>query len=331
MRYVVVTAKHHDGFALYPSKVSTWDVEDATGWKRDPLRELADACGEAGLKLGIYYSLGRDWSHPQAVAKDRDNTWDFSAEGRDAQRYIDEKVVPQLTELLTGYGPVGVVWFDTPEQTTRKQSIALELLVRRLQPDAVVNTRVGNGVGDYDEMPDNRIPERSTGRDFEVPATMAESWGYSSLDTEPFWKSSTELIRQLVDVASKGGNYLLNVGPDGSGALPPLARRRLADIGAWMAVNGEAIHRTLASSMPQPSWGRFTQRGDTLYAHVFEWPRDLPLVLPVDQGYIRTIELLGPGGVRSLGFTASSGASVLVPLPPKPPSEHVSVLRIALR
>ena len=128
------------------------------------------------------------------------------------------------------------MWFDTPEQTTRKQSIALEQLVRRLQPRAIVNTRVGNAVGDVEEMGDNQIPARATGRDFEVPATMAESWGYSTLDTPPYWKSSTRLIRHLVDIASKGGNFLLNIGPDGRGAIPPASQDRLSAIGRWMAL-----------------------------------------------------------------------------------------------
>jgi alpha-L-fucosidase len=330
MKYVVFTTKHHEGFSMYNSKVDDWNIVKATPWHRDPLRELAEACRDEGLKLGIYYSLGRDWAHPQAIAKNRENTWDFPATSKNNQIYLDQKVMPQLAELLTNYGPIGVVWFDTPEQTTRKQSIALELLVRRLQPDAIINTRIGNDVGDYEEMGDNKIPEQPTGKDFEVPATMAESWGYSSLDTEPFWRTARQLIRHLVDITSKGGNYLLNIGPDATGSIPPLAQQRLADIAQWMRINGEAIHGTSATSLPRPEWGRFTQRGNTLYAHIFDWPKNGILLLPVAAEFIGKIELLGEQP-QSLQATPTHGASVLVKLPEPALDSHVSVLRVTLR
>jgi alpha-L-fucosidase len=331
MKYIVLTAKHHDGFAMYRSEVSGYNVVDATPWKRDPLAELAAAAREAGLKLGVYYSLGRDWEQPGAYNTSKRNEWDFPNATPDGYAaYLEKKVMPQVTELLTRYGEIGVVWFDTPEQTTRKQSIALEQLVRRLQPRAVVNTRVGNDVGDVEEMGDNQVPARATGRDFEVPMTMAESWGYSSLDTAPYWKSASRLIRHLVDVASKGGNVLLNIGPDGRGAIPAPAQQRLSAIGAWMKAYGESIHGTCASSKAQPDWGRFTQRGDVLYAHVFEWPAG-PLVLPVDASFVGRVELLTPTGPVPISWTPSYGASVVLKLPAQAPDPHVSVLRVTVK
>jgi alpha-L-fucosidase len=331
MKYIVFTAKHHDGFAMYRSAASRYNVVEATPWKRDPLAELAAAAREAGVKLGIYYSLGRDWSNADAFNESKRNTWDFPNATADGYaKYLEQKVVPQLTELLTGYGDIGVVWFDTPEQTTRKQSIALEQLVRRLQPRAIVNTRVGNKVGDVEEMGDNQIPARATGRDFEVPATMAESWGYSTLDTAPYWKSPTRLIRHLVDIASKGGNFLLNIGPDGRGAIPPAAQERLGAIGGWMASYGESIYGTSASSKAQPDWGRFTQRGDVLYAHLFEWP-GRAFVLPVDASFIERVELLTAAKPVPVTWSRSYGASVVLTLPARAPDPHVSVLRVTLR
>ncbi|AOS44491.1 Alpha-L-fucosidase [Lacunisphaera limnophila] len=332
MKYIVITAKHHDGFAMYHSQASPYNIVNATPFGRDPLRELAEATRAAGLQLGFYYSLGRDWDTPQTAGASKSNTWDFPDAKPDPkayQRYLDEKVKPQVTELLTQYGPVGILWFDTPEQTTVRQSAELELLVRRLSPATVVNTRVGNEVGDYEEMGDNEIPAKATGRDFEVPATMAESWGYSTLDTPPFWRSSTQLIRHLVDIASKGGNYLLNIGPDAAGAIPAPAAARLADLAAWMQANAEAIHGTSASTAHRPDWGRFTQRGDTLYAHVFEWPA-AELVLSVDTSLIARIELLASGGPVTLTHTPAQGAAVLVPRPAAL-DPHATVLRITLR
>jgi alpha-L-fucosidase len=331
MKYIVITAKHHDGFAMYKSKTSPYNIVDATPWKRDPLAELAAAAREAGLKLGVYYSLGRDWEQAGAYNTSKRNDWDFPNAMPDGYAgYLEKKVVPQLTELLTGYGDIAVVWFDTPEQTTRKQSIELEQLVRRLQPRALVNTRVGNNVGDVEEMGDNQVPVRASGRDFEVPMTMAESWGYSTLDTAPYWKSVRRLIRHVVDVASKGGNVLLNIGPDGRGAIPPAAKERLAAIGAWMSVYGESIYGTCASSKSQPDWGRFTQRGDVLYAHVFDWPAG-PLVLPVDGSFVDRVELLTRTGPVKISWTPSYGASVVLNLPARPPDPQVSVLRVTLK
>ena len=331
MKYIVLTAKHHDGFAMYRSAVSRYNIVDATPWKRDAVAELAAATREAGLTFGFYYSLGRDWEQPGAYNTSKRNDWDFpNATPEGYAAYLEQKVMPQLKELLTGYGEIGVVWFDTPEQTTRKQSIALEQLVRRLQPRAIVNTRVGNNVGDIEEMDDNQIPARATGRDFEVPATMAESWGYSTLDSAPYWKSPTRLIRHLVDIASKGGNFLLNIGPDGRGAIPQPARERLDAIGAWMSAYGESIYGTSASSKAQPDWGRFTQRGDVLYAHLFEWP-DGPFVLPVDASFVARVELLTRTGPVQVASSPSYGASVVLTLPKQAPDPHVSVLRVTLR
>jgi alpha-L-fucosidase len=332
MRYVVVTAKHHDGFAMYRSRVSPYNVVDSTPFGRDPLRELADACRQEGLKLGVYYSLGRDWHEADAVNRDYGNLWDLlEREKGDFQKYLDEKVKPQLEELLTEYGPVGVVWFDSPEQTTLKQSIDLELLVRRLQPDTIVNNRVGNEVGDYVEAPDNVLLEGGTQRDWEMPGTMAESWGMSRLDTPEYWKSSRELIRKLVHIVSRGGNDLLNVGPDGDGALPPLALERLDAIAAWMQVNGEAIQGATRARLREPGWGRYTQRGDVVYAHVFEWPEGRALVVPLAASAVSRVDLLTSTGPKTLPFKPTFGRGIVIDLPAAAPDMAATVLRITTR
>lgn len=242
MKYIVFTSKHHDGFAMYNSDISGYNIVDATPFGRDPLKELSEACKKENIKLGIYYSVGRDWHHPDAISK-RTNDWDFQdSANRNYQKYLDEKVKPQLEEILSNYGKIAILWFDTPEQTTLKQSIDLELFVKRLQPEIIVNTRVGNKVGDYKEMRDNRYPESSMNIDWETPATMAKSWGYSQFDTEKYWKDTDELLKNLLNSVSHGGNYLLNIGPDALGNVLIFAIERLEQIAAWMKINGEAVY-----------------------------------------------------------------------------------------
>ena len=327
MKYIIVTAKHHDGFAMYHSRADLFNIVDATPYKKDPLKALAEACEKENLRLGFYYSLGRDWHHPEAVSG-RTNDWDFpDADKRDYQKYLDQKVKPQLKELLTGYGPVSVLWFDSPESTTVRQSIDLEMFVKRLQPDCLVNNRVGNGVGDYREARDNTVFRNHETRPWESPGTMAESWGFSRLDTEGYWKSSKILIRKLVDIVSKGGNYLLNVGPDGEGRLPSLAVGRLRDIADWMAVNGESIHGATGSSKV-PDWGRYTVKDSVVYAHVFEWPENGKLPVHVPARDVSRAVLLTGQGEKSMPFEPTFGKGVMITLPKNPPSLIDSVIKI---
>ena len=200
MKYLVITAKHHDGFALFDSECSDYDIPGATPYPLDPLSELAGACGRQGLKLGFYYSHVRDWHHPDA----KDNDWDYPDEGRkNFRRYLDEKAFPQLRELLTKYGPVGLIWFDTPMDLTREEAEEVRDLVRDIQPDCLVSGRVGYCSGDYFSTGDNYIPHRQREGDWETPATMNETWGYKSWDHH--WKSAKRLLFELADTVSKGG------------------------------------------------------------------------------------------------------------------------------
>jgi alpha-L-fucosidase len=328
MKYIVFVAKHHDGFAMYKSNADAYNIVDATPYKKDPLKELSEACHKEGRVLGIYYSLGRDWHNPYAISK-KTNNWDFPDPNKqDYQKYLDEKVKPQLQELLTQYGPIGILWFDTPEQTTLKQSIGLELLVKRLQPDCIVNTRVGNDVGDFMEMGDNKIPQVGQTKDWETPATMAESWGYSKLDTPEFWKSPKVLIRQMIDIASKGGNYLLNIGPDGKGNIPQLAVERLERIRDWMKVNSQAIYRTGVVDLDVPDWGRYTGKDNLIYAHIFDWPENRSLIIHVMPNKIESIVLLTKKGEKVLNYKPTYGGAVIVALPAESPDKIAAVIKI---
>ncbi len=259
MKYLVITAKHHDGFAMYNSAVSDYNIVKSTPWAKDPMKELAAACKKYGLKLCFYYSLGRDWENPDVPTNwptkaGRSNTWDYPDEdAKDLNKYVENKVKPQLRELLTQYGPIGIIWFDTPELITKKQSQEIKDLIHSIQPDCIINSRIGNGLGDYAVVEQSLV---STARkNWEACITMSENWGYNRHDTK--WKSPELLVRNLIEVVSKGGNLLLNVGPKGDGTWPVESQENLRIIGHWMKTNGEAIYGTTV-------WNRAKQALHTL-------------------------------------------------------------------
>ena len=290
MRYLVITAKHHDGFALYRSPCSPYNIVDATPFGRDPLAELAQACREADLKLGFYYSQDQDWHDPDGSRND----WDFVEEEKDFAAYLERKVKPQVRELLTQYGPVGLIWFDTPYTISREHSVELRDFVHRLQPDCLVSGRIGNDVGDYGSLGDNQIPAGRVRADYETPATLNDTWGFKSTDHN--WKSTETLILLLIDLASKGVNYLLNVGPTAEGVIPEPSAERLRAIGTWMKTNGEAIYGTGGSPFPYEHDGlRMTVKPGRLFLHLLQ-----PAATLVIHGLRTEVT-----GARLLGSTAA--------------------------
>lgn len=240
MQYLVVTAKHHEGFALYHSKVSDFNLYDATPFRRDAIAELAEACYKHGIKLGLYYSQDLDWSDPNGggytlghtnLGMSWTNDWDFpNADKKDFSLYFENKAKPQVQELLTNYGDICLIWFDTPCTMTTAQSQELYDMVKHYQPDCLVNSRIGNGLGDYSSMGDNQIPDDfMTDGLFESPATLNRTWGYKSFDND--WKSAQEVLRIKRHLNDRGLNYLLNVGPDGLGRIPAPAQNILREVG----------------------------------------------------------------------------------------------------
>lgn len=309
MKYIVITSKHHDGFALWDSKLTDWDIA-RTPFKRDPLRELADACKEAGIVFCFYHSI-MDWHHPDWGTRRAYNDLAANAGPPDMERYISY-LKGQLKELITGYGPLGILWFDGEWESpwTHERGVDLYRYVRSLQPNIIVNNRVGKGrsgmqgmdkgqgVGDYG-TPEQEIPPTGFGPgvDWESCMTMNGQWGYNKHDHN--WKSTQMLVRNLIDCASKGGNYLLNVGPTAEGKIPAPSVERLKEIGAWMKVNHEAIYATTASPFKRLPWGRATKKvgaGETtLYLHVFDWPKDGKLVVPGLKNEVTTARFLASG------------------------------------
>ncbi len=268
MRYMVITSKHHDGFAMFDSDASPYNIVDATPYGKDPMKALSAACAKRGIKFGFYYSQDQDWHE----AGGRGNTWDFPEE-RDPQPYLEGKVFPQVKELLSNYGDLALIWFDTPGLLSEQQVTELRNLVKTLQPSCLLNSRIGHGKGDYVQTGDNAIPLQVYTKDgkWEVPATLNDTWGYKKNDTN--WKQPRDLIAKLADIVSKGGNYLLNVGPTAEGVIPQASQDILRTIGAWLKVNGESIYGTSPSPfyLPDITW-RATVKPGKLYLHILNWP-----------------------------------------------------------
>jgi alpha-L-fucosidase len=336
MKYIVITSKHHDGFAMWDSAASDYNIVKRTPWGRDPIRELADACRRGGLRFGVYYSLGRDWEDrdvPTSVKPDgnrRSNDWDWPDETtKDFTRYYERKVKPQVRELLTRYGPIDLLWFDTPEKIKPEQSVELMRLIHELQPGCIVNQRVGNRHGDY-RVAEQEIPAGGWADAWETCMTLNRHWGYYRGDED--FKPVETVVRHLIDIASKGGNFLLNVGPTGEGVIPAGSVGRLRDTGTWLARNGEAIYGTTASPIGKPAWGRVTRKvaadGVSLYLHVFDWPADGRLVVPGLRDNVVSAILLD--GAR-LKMSNEDEGLVLSGLPARAPDPVSTTIAIRLK
>jgi alpha-L-fucosidase len=323
VKYIVITSKHHDGFAMFKSAASDFNIVDATPFKRDVVAELAAACQKQGIKLGLYYSQAQDWHHAGGAA--RRGRWDPAQEG-DMTEYLKNVAVPQVKEILTKYGPIAALWWDTPDNPpyfmTRERADLFAPLLK-LQPDIITNNRLGGGYMGDTETPENRVPATGYPRDWELCMTMNDTWGFKSYDTN--WKSGETLLRQLIDTASKGGNLLLNVGPTSEGEIPAPSVERLKLIGAWMHQNSESIYGTKASPFKRLTWGRATQKPDKLYLNVFRWPDDGILVVPMKSGVKKAYLLTAPG--TALAFNASGdGLKIEVPATAPDPISTVVVL-----
>jgi alpha-L-fucosidase len=355
MKYMVITAKHHDGFAMFHSKVSAYNVYDATPWKRDPLRELADACAKRGIKLCFYYSHSADWHEPNAAGG---NSLDFTNSIKDFDQYFESKAIPQVKELLSNYGPVGLLWFDWPGPVmTPERSQKLADVIHALQPATLINSRIGpknpdqykdlkKVAWDFRSLGDNHVPPQARPGGWETAATIINgSWGYRVRDREKA-RSAEDVCFQLVDVVSKGGNLLLNVGPDGTGEIPPMSQACLRKVGAWLKVNGEAIYGAgptpfgpeFGAYVPggQPNkegekpfnikkdW-RCTTKPGIYYIHLFNWPQRAFLLDGVKR-WVNKAYLLSQKDTPLK--VMQDGEKLQVALPSKKPESIASVLAL---
>ena len=343
MKYIVITSKHHDGFCLFDSRQTDFDVM-STPFGRDILKELSEACRRAGITICWYHSI-MDWHHPDYLPR-RDWEKDRSSEGADFDRYV-EYMKNQLAELVRNYGEIGVLWFDGEWESTWNQERGRDLYeyVRRLQPSIIINNRVGAGRSGMEGMtkeggyagdfgtPEQEIPGTGLpGVDWETCMTMNDNWGYNKTDHN--WKSSRDLIRKLADIASKGGNFLLNVGPTAEGEFPSPSIERLQSIGRWMKTNGDSIYGTQASPFKTLEWGRCTRKpvrgGTRLYLHVFDWPADGRLVVPGLFNTPRRAFLLADPERKSLAANRKEDA-IVIALPPEKPDPDDSIVILDIK
>ena len=363
MKYMIITAKHHDGFAMFDSKASDWNIVKAIPFRRDPLRELAEECRRQGIRLGFYYSHAQDWINGGAVGlsmpkkpEDFRGPWD-KEQIHDMDDYLDRIAIPQVRELLGNYGAdtPAVLWWDTPKNIDPARAERIQDAVQKLRPGLIQNNRLcnaKNGAGKKyfpgdTETPEGVIPAQGyPGRDWETCMTFNESWGFKKGDNH--WKSTCTLIRNLVDIASKGGNYLLNVGPDSHGVIPEESLKRLAEVGAWMKVNGAAIYGTSATPFGAeagsfsswrknregkplfvPSWKwRATSKPGHVYLVLFKWPSGGMFSVPSLSHPIRKATLFGDPA-RKLSVFQDSGGIRISKLPVKSPDRIASVIDLS--
>lgn len=353
MKYIVITSKHHDGFALFDSKVTTWDMVDATPYGKDLIKPLAEACRKHGIKLGLYYSHAQDWVNPggaaarkkasegwanpdsariDAYTEANSGHWDPAQTTQTMEQYINDIAVPQVKEILTQYGDIAVLWWDTPTGMTDEFAQKFQALLP-LQPRMITNDRLKrpNFPGDF-KTPEQRIPDLSEldGKDWETCMTMNGTWGYKSYDDK--WKSAETMIRNLLDIASKGGNYLLNVGPKADGEFPAESIERLKTIGVWMRANGEAVYGTHASPLAPLPWGRCTRKeqngNTTLYLSVFDWPKDGKLIVPGLHNDVKGASLLATGKKLQ---TYKDKDQLVITLPATAPDAMATVIRLDVK
>ena len=352
MKYIVITAKHHDGFAMFDSKADPFNIVAATPFKRDPIRELANECKKQGVKLGFYYSQDQDWTAPGGAAYKTGNHdapnhhWDKAQDG-DYATYLHTKAIPQMKELLNNYGDAPVViWFDTPTPDMTPALAGEIVALLNQHPNLIWNNRLGGGYNGDTETPEQYIPAKGyPGRDWEACMTMNDTWGFKSYDNN--FKSTETILRNLIDIASKGGNYLLNIGPDSKGNVPQPEIERLQQVGKWLAVNDEAIYGTQPTLFGEeagsfsttekddegkpkfiPAWNwRSTTSANKVYVEIFAWPTGTFHLDKMPRTVIGAY-LLGDKSKKALKFTqTANGVDVTLPAKSLDPIATVLVLK----
>jgi alpha-L-fucosidase len=325
MKWIIITSKHHEGFAMFKS-AHPFNIVDATPFARDPMKELAAACKEEGLGFGFYYSHNQDWTAPGGTNGPKTNP-----DGSPAtfEQYFRAKCFPQVKEICTQYGPLNFVWFDTPGNMPKELVAELGDYVRKAQPSALLCSRIGHGMGDYESKGDMEVPPRNIEGLWETCDTTNDSWSYAWYDEN--WKDSKEILHRLVSTVGRGGTYLLNIGPDGKGRVPSQVAKYLRKAGEWINRYPQVVY----SAGPSPwgyamPWGDVTTVGNTLNLVVFDWPADGRLLLPGLQTEIAAAGVVVGGKLKPVKWTAR-GTWTELQLPAAPPDRPASVVAVKLK
>lgn len=325
MKYIVITAKHHDGFAMYHSKVCDFNIVDATPWKKDPMKELAAACREAGLGFGLYYSHNQDWTFPGGG---RGPTVDKDGKPATFDDYFAKKCLPQVEEITTQYGPIEIVWFDTPGNMPKHYVEKLVEVVHKNQPRAMVSGRAGHGLGDYQTLGDMEVPRHNIEGMWESVDTTNDSWAYAWYDE--CWKSPREILKRLIACVGRGGTYMLNIGPRGDGSVPERAALTLRESGDWIHRYPQVVYGTDASPWQHTlPWGDVTKKGNKLFLCVFDWPDSGKLYLPNLKTKVVSARLLKADQSEPIAWSKNRDWVVLE-LPLRAPEKLVSVIELKL-
>ena len=338
MKYMVITAKHHDGFAMWDSKVTDYDIVDMTPFKRDPMRELRDACKRQGLLFGFYYSHAQDWSHPWGQR----NEWDFGHPQPDKRQwwkdpewayyiekskiYVREKSIPQLEELIENYDP-DILWFDTHNWLPPELTRPIVERARELKPELIINSRGTPGIYDYKSTNDRPLDFPVTDEKYwEGIPTTNESYGYNANDRSH--KPVSFFIKLLAKAASKGGNLLMNIGPMGNGKIDPVDVKILRGIGHWLIPNGEAIYGVERTVLPVPGWGVTTMKDNKIYLHVFQWPDDGKLVVGGIKSKVNKAYFLSELNKKTLPVSRLNERDIVLEVPAEAPDSITTVIAL---
>ena len=326
MKYIVFTSKHHDGFAMYDSKSNGFNVVKASSLKRDPMKELAKACKEEGIGLGFYYSHYQDWTFPGAS---RGPTTDADGKPATFNDYFAKKCRPQVEEITTEYGPIEIVWFDTPGGIPKKYVEELVAIVRKNQPTAMICSRAGHGLGDYRSLGDMEVPVANVEGLWETVDTTNDSWSFAWYDEN--WKTPETILERLIATVARGGTYMLNIGPRGDGSVPERAAEALRASGEWIRRYPQVVYDADPSPWQHAlPWGDVTVKNNTLFLSVFKWPASGKLHLPGLKTGIESAKLLHGAMSETLTHHSENGWTSFT-VPPAAPEKLVSVIQVNLQ